>query len=208
MEKAANGYYKFAVWAIRIAYLNVLWTIFTLLGAILFGFMPATTATFAVTRKWVLKEHDVPIFKTFWNTYKKEFKKSNLLGFVFLGASYLLMVQYQILRTQTAIFYLIASYMIIFIGLLLFVIVMYFFPIYVHFDLKFTDYLKWPFVVGMSHPILTVVLLLGVGVVSYGVLRYTPGLYVFLGAGVTAYFLTWGVSLTYAKYTETKYVNN
>ena len=46
---------------------------FTMLGIGVFGFMPATTALFSVTRKWIMGKTDIPIFKTFWQAYRGEF---------------------------------------------------------------------------------------------------------------------------------------
>src|SRR5690625_1995366 len=54
----------------KFAYVNILWFVFTLLSLIIFGFMPATVALFSVTRKWVMGDMDVPVFSTFWGTYR------------------------------------------------------------------------------------------------------------------------------------------
>src|SRR5699024_8438852 len=47
------GYYRFSVWTLRLAYVNFCWILFTLLGLVLFGFMPATAAMFSIVRKWI-----------------------------------------------------------------------------------------------------------------------------------------------------------
>ncbi len=49
-------------WITKIAYLNLLWLGFTLLGLIIFGIFPATAATFTVARKWVTGYPDVAIY--------------------------------------------------------------------------------------------------------------------------------------------------
>jgi uncharacterized membrane protein YesL len=49
---------------------------------IIFGLLPATAAMFAVARKWAMGEVDVPIFRTFWSSYRKEFWKVHTLGVV------------------------------------------------------------------------------------------------------------------------------
>lgn len=47
--------------------------VFTLLGLGVFGIMPATAALFAVMRKWIQGQDNVPVLKTFWQEYKGEF---------------------------------------------------------------------------------------------------------------------------------------
>lgn len=72
----------FCEWIMRFAYTNLLWLFFTLLGLGVFGIMPATAALFAVMRKWIQGQDNVPVLKTFWQEYKGEFFRSNLLGAV------------------------------------------------------------------------------------------------------------------------------
>ena len=76
----------------RLAYANLLWILFTVLGLGIFGFMPATVALFTVTRKWVMGDRDIPVFKTFWNTYRKEFFKSTLFGVVLFAIGYIIYI--------------------------------------------------------------------------------------------------------------------
>ncbi|HET7616371.1 MAG TPA: DUF624 domain-containing protein, partial [Bacillales bacterium] len=73
-------------WLTRLAYINILWLLFTLAGLVVFGFGPATNAMFALMRKWLLyPEEDVPVWKTFYRIYRSEFVRSNVLtSIVFL----------------------------------------------------------------------------------------------------------------------------
>lgn len=203
MKGFVGGYYAFAVWLTRIAYLNILWVLFTIAGLIIFGFFPSTTAMFSVTRKWVLGEKDIPIFTTFWETYKKEFVKSNIIGLIILLVIYLLSIQFQILRSVEGTSYFIASYVILALFLIVFIVVLYLFPIYVHFKLRLIDYFKWPLVIGILHPILTLFLMAVTVILNYLTYIFLPGLLFFLNGSVTAYIVTWGVSQTFSKYEDT-----
>lgn len=58
---------------VKIAWLNGLWLLFTLLGGVLFGWAPSTAAMCAVIRKWLMGHKDVPVFALFLDTYKKSF---------------------------------------------------------------------------------------------------------------------------------------
>lgn len=71
MNGFIDGYYRFAVWITRFAYLNLLWIAFSLVGLGVVGFFPATAAMFAVVRKWVHGEKDIPVFQVFGKTIKR-----------------------------------------------------------------------------------------------------------------------------------------
>jgi len=194
------GYYKFSVWAMRLAYVNLLWIVFTILGLGIFGFMPATTGMFAVIRKWNMGDDEIPIFATFWQSYKQEFIKVNILGILLFAIGYLLIVEFQILRMQESVLYQIVSFGVL-VSLFIYTIVLtYFFPIFVHFNLKITDYLKWPFIIGIIHPILTVVLIGGMAVLYYIALMTVPAILFFFGGSITAFIIMWGASKSFSKY--------
>jgi uncharacterized membrane protein YesL len=202
MSSFVSGFYRFAVWAMRFAYLNILWVAFTVVGLIAFGFMPATTAMFSVVRKWVMGDSDIPVWKTFWKTYKKDFLISNVLGWALFLVGYLLTIEFQILRTQESSIYFIASYGVIALFILLIILVMYFFPVYVHFNLRPVQYLKWPFIIGIIHPILTIFLAVALGVIYYFTFKTLPALLFFFGGSFTAFLLQWGSAKTFPKFEE------
>lgn len=76
-----GGLFNFCVWFSRLAFLNILWFIFTFLGFIIFGFFPATVALLATTRQFI-KKNNPPILRTFWHYYKKDFIESNKIGLI------------------------------------------------------------------------------------------------------------------------------
>ncbi|WP_217586492.1 YesL family protein [Lentibacillus saliphilus] len=202
MNGFANGFYRVAEWITRLAYINLLWIAFTLAGLIIFGFAPATAAMFGVVRKWVSGDDDIPVFKTFWTIYKKEFWKVMGLGFILAAVGYIIYIEFSILRTQESVVYYIASFGVIAQFLLYFIVAMYVFPIYAHFDLKSFSYIKWAFAIGMSHPILTVFLAVVTNVLLYVATMTVPVLVFFFGGSVTAFILTWGISKTFPAYEE------
>lgn len=75
-----GGFYRISEWIMRFAYVNILWIAFTLIGLVFLGFFPATASLFAVVRKWIQGNNEVPIFSFFWTNYKSSFLKSNILG--------------------------------------------------------------------------------------------------------------------------------
>lgn len=202
MSGFVEGYYRFAVWVTRFACLNLLWIAFTLLGLGLFGLFPATAAMFAVVRKWVNGEKDISVFHVFWNSYKKEFLKINVLGYILAGAGYLMTMEFQILRTQEHIAYTVASFAVVGLFLLLSVIALFLFPIFAHFQLRTLDYIKWALLIGIGHPLLTVFLLGIIIALTYLSFMTIPALLFFFGGSVFAYIIMWGVHLTFSKVEE------
>ncbi|WP_229720136.1 YesL family protein [Oceanobacillus neutriphilus] len=200
MAEVARGYYIFAIWITRLAYLNILWVLFTIAGLLFFGIMPATVAMFAIVRKWQRGEDELPIFTTFWEVYRKEFWKANSIGIILFLFGYFFSIQFQILGAQSALVYQMAQFSIVIVFALLAMLVIYLFPIYVHFDLKAMQYLKWPLIISIVHPILTVFLLACIGLAGYFIFQIFPAVLFFFGGSLSAYFITWGVSKTFAKY--------
>ena len=200
MNGFVNGYYQFSLWAMRLAYVNILWFVFTLVGLFFFGLMPATAGMFAVVRKWVSGDTDIKIFQTFRKSYSKEFFKANLLGYLLAGVGYLLYIELQILRAQENMVYFVASYGVIALYLVLLIVLLYSFPIFVHFNVNALQNIKWAFVIGVIHPVLTIAMIAILGLVHYVAFMTIPALLFFFGGSVTAFILTWGASKTFTKY--------
>lgn len=200
MTRLVNGFYRVSELITRMAYINLLWVVFTILGLGIFGITPATAAMFSVIRKMVLGDDDIPVVKTFWATYRKDFIKLNLLGLILALIGYIVYIEFSILRMQTHIAYYIASFGVIVQMLLLYIVLLYFFPIFVHFNLKFTDYFKWPFMVGFRHPIMTIFLILATNIILYMIYITIPAILFLFGGAITAYILTWGVAKTFPFY--------
>lgn len=55
----------------KLAYVNLLWLLFTVAGLAVFGFMPATVSLFTIVRKWQMKQAEVTVWNTFISIYKK-----------------------------------------------------------------------------------------------------------------------------------------
>lgn len=199
MNHVMYQYYKMSVWVTRFAYLNLLWAFFSIAGLVVLGFMPATIGLFTVVRKWVQGEADIPIWSTFWRAFRLEFFKGNLLGSILFLIGYLLVFELHILQNQTYLAYILASFGVFGLMLIFVIILLYILPVYVHFNLRLLQYVKWSFIIGIAHPILTIVLLMVIFLVNYLMLEILPSLVFIFGGSITAYILTWGVSKAFAK---------
>ena len=188
MNGFMGNFYRISVFISRLAYINVLWIMFTLLGLVLFGLMPATVAMFAVIRKWINGTEDFPMFKTFWQNYKSEFVKSNIFGLFFAFLGYILYVNFLIVADQV-LWMTVVRYILLVICILYIITVLMFFPVYVHFKLKGAEYLKTALFLGMAYPQYTIVMILGIVGIQY-IMMYLPGLIPFFTASLIGYVIT------------------
>lgn len=185
----AGTFYRVGDWLMRLAYVNILWMLFTGVGLVIFGFFPATAAMFAVTRKWVMGDADIPVFQTFWSYYKKEFKKSNILGFFIVVIGLILYIDLQILPAGGLSFFLL-KWALIILSFIFMIMLVYFFPIYVHFDFPLSQYFKYPLIMIIVAPLQTILLLAS----TYGVyllMATIPGLIPFFGGSLISFVWLW-----------------
>jgi uncharacterized membrane protein YesL len=171
-----------------LAYVNILWLIFTLLGAVIFGLFPATAAMFAIIRKWLIGKEDVPVFKTFWNYYRDEFFKTNALGLIFSVTGLLLYLDFKIIDFHNEVFNRIFLTVMFLFASIYTVILLYIFPVFVHYDLKLLQYIKNAFLIGIANPIRTALMVLCLITAYYG-LKIAPGLLPFFSGSLLSILL-------------------
>lgn len=171
-----GGFFRFSEWAMKLAYLNLLWILFSILGFGVFGIMPATVATFTITRKWLKQEEDLPIGKTFFSTYKKEFLKSNVIGFILAIIGMVLYVNYQYLDViKNPIIHIVIVSLILMMSIFYGILILYIVPVYVHFDLKLSQYFKYALMIGIMNIHLTIIMVVSIYLL-YLFLIFIPGL--------------------------------
>lgn len=179
---------KLLEWISRLAFLNLLWISFSLLGLILFGFFPATVAMFAVVRKWMLGNDEMSIFKTFWTAYKREFLKSNILGVIIVAIGLILYIDFQFVLHSSNSFVSILYVPFFIITLIAISMLFYIIPIFVHYDMKISQVIKNSFFVMIMNPLSTFYMLIG----SFGicfVLSYAPPICILYSGNLLALFI-------------------
>lgn len=155
-------------------------TLLSILAVLLpFIFFPATTAMYAVVRRWVMKEADTPLWQSFLGYYKESYLKSMVGGIiltviwtVFLVDFYYLVV---ILNKQ---------FIVLFVPLfiIIFVFTLNFFSSLVHFEERILILLKNAILFTLGNPFLT----LGTAglclVIIYFSFKFTFLLFFYLGS--------------------------
>jgi uncharacterized membrane protein YesL len=176
----SSGLYKLFDWIYRLALINILWLFFSIIGLIIFGFFPATVAMFTIIRKSVLKE-DVPIFRTFWLTYKKEFFKSNLLGLILVVIGYIFYLDLIFLKSTSGLIQFLYAPMLV-MSFVYMLMLLYIFPVYVHYEIKVFQIIKNSFLIMILYPIYTIMMIMMILLVSFMMLKLSSTIIFFSGS--------------------------
>jgi len=162
-------------WIMRFAYVNLLWFLFSIAGLIIFGIFPATVALFTIVRKWLLKETDFPIWQTFLSVYLNEFKNSNRLGLILILCGTFLVFDAFFIQTLEGAFQLVLQVPLLIISAIYLMVLLYIFPVYVHYEFKLIEYLKNAFFLSIYHFHMSLLMLISVAAILF-LLLYQPGL--------------------------------
>jgi uncharacterized membrane protein YesL len=200
-----SGIYRVSEKVMLIAYTNILWILFSLLGLVLIGIMPATAAMFAVMRKLIMEEEEVPIFSLFWNKYKQEFVKANLYGYLLLLVVAVFLLDVMLFQSLDGWPFLFLSILSAGLLLVFLAVVLYFIPLYVHYDLPFFQYIKTAFLLTFTHPIQTFIMIIS-GVVIGFILLLLPGSLFFLSGSLYCFIITKTALKVFAHVEEQKEV--
>lgn len=190
------GILKIPEWIVKFAYVNFLWFFFTAIGLVVVGLFPATMALFAIMRKWIMGETDIPTFKTFWFYYKRDFVKGNIVGFVLTTISFVLYFDYVLLEQSGGLlFKILFSLLLPTIFMFIFTIC-YCFSVFVHYEYKPLHVIRNAFLVMIVSPLSTVMMIAGM-VILYFSLRNFPGLIVLFGPSLLAFLIMWSSYISF-----------
>lgn len=191
----SNGWMGFlhhiTEWIVRLLYVNFMWILFTAVGLVVAGVFPATVGMYTVIRQWLTKGIDtVPIWKTFWDAYRKEFIKSNIVGYVFLLIGFVLIADLKLIQMQESIVFTLLTYITLLVFIIYMLMWVYLFPVFVHYDLKGFQYLKQTFLIVMLRPIDVLIVVSGI-ILIFLLMYYMPILIVLFGASTLALISMW-----------------
>ncbi|WP_449539628.1 YesL family protein [Ferdinandcohnia sp. Marseille-Q9671] len=190
MSRLWSGIYNLCKWITHLAYLHILWVLFTVLGVGVLGIFPSTAAMFAVARKKAMGIEDVPTFTTFWKTYRSEFMRANVLGLLLIVIGLIWYFDLQFFRQFEGSFYTVLNYLMMMVGLVYIILLLFIFPVFVHFDLKIYQYITHALKIGFLRPATLVMLLIG-SVGTYYFLITFPGMIPLFGISFFVYFNMW-----------------
>jgi uncharacterized membrane protein YesL len=215
MKGLMGGFYRISEWIMRLAVTSLLWIVCTLLFIPLFYFLifahggmtweqfspmlylyviispftffPATAAMFAVTRKWVSGEADVPLLRTFFRGYKENYKQSMIGGILYAIICIILYVNYHFYLKQTGTLRLLSVLFITF-SFIVIASLFNFFSILVHLHMKTLQIVKNALLITIGNPISSLALLVCNGIILYvSFFKFTFLIPFFMGALMAAF---------------------
>ncbi|MEK5038131.1 YesL family protein [Sporosarcina sp. FSL K6-3457] len=159
-------------WAVKLAYLNLLWILFSLLGLGIFGIGPATVSMFAVIRKCLRYGTDFSMTREFIGVYRSNFWYANRFMLVLIPAYLFVWIDFAVIRLLPSSFIIdkVVFLSVIMLSLLVVIVTCYVFAVYVHYDLAFWRNFKFAFMIAGISPLSTLMILLGLFVCSIIVL--------------------------------------
>ncbi|MFC7063516.1 YesL family protein [Halobacillus seohaensis] len=188
--------YQITLWIARLAYLNVLWFVFTLMGLGLLGIFPATAATFALVRLWI-QDRSTPVLRKFWSEYKQNFIKSNKLGWsvVPFFATGIIVLNWSLGSTSSI------SLVVTVLAVIGLIVVsfysLYLFPVLSHYNVDINEVYKYAFYIAASYPhyacgiiILWIIMVTGF---------FYTGFLIFFFASITALIFMYGSEVVFNK---------
>ena len=183
----------------KLAYLNLLWILFTLMGLFIFGLFPATIAMFTILRKIVLKE-DFNIFGLFWKTYKEEFFKGNLLGLFLVVINIITITHFLFFKEVTGAVEVLFFPMVI-VAILLLLMTLFVFPVYVHFHLNFLNVFKTSFSFMLLYPLSSLSLVVN-SLIFIFIMYNFPAIIIFYGGSIIGLIIMTSANRAFKKNAE------
>lgn len=177
-------------WIMRLFVLQLIWILFCLVGLVIGGIFPATFTMFAICRKWLNKQTEFPIFRTFWELYRKGLLKTNLLGWVTTLTGMSLFYYFQLFKGSEGMIDLVLLIAVWIVGILYLMTVLLMIPVYVHFDIKLINVVKYALIIAISNPFH--ILSMAALIIGFSmVMVIVPALIPFFSFSVLAFGLMW-----------------
>ncbi len=183
-------FYVAADWITKLAYVNLLWVVFTLLGGIVLGIMPATVAMFATLKAQLQTSRESPVSSVFIQNYKQEFWKSNRLGMILVVVGALLVLDLRFFNqmAQSSLF-LVLKYITVGILAVYLFTVMYVFPVFVTYKMPLSRILQVSIFIAATRPIRSILMLI-FGFAFTFILSFMHALFIlFIGSGLAILML-------------------
>lgn len=166
--------------------LNAMWFIGFILGGGVFGWAPSTVALLSVLRNKITKNEYYGVIRSFWMIYKKEFIKANKLGILCMIFLIITTINKSNFDMQPEMIFRILSNMSLIARIIVFGVILYIFPLYVHYNMDFKKYFIKSLSLLFAKPIVTLAIILW-NLLVYLVITKIPGLIAIFGISIYFY---------------------
>ncbi|ALP38423.1 MULTISPECIES: YesL family protein [Paenibacillus] len=194
MVRFVENMNKWCMRLLRLVYLNLLWTVATILGLGFIGVGPATVAMLSILRQWIRGNEEVAIFSTFVRYFRESFKEAAIIGAIYSLVGYVLYVDI----VNVSSWYV---RVVTLIGAFLYLISLaYIFPLLAHYDWKGIKLkIRMSVVIGFSYLQYTLVLFVAIVALFTLILGLYPGILTFAGASIIGYLVMWMTHQVFSK---------
>lgn len=209
-----GGFYRISEWIMRFSVTNILWLICSspffiflfvkllvdqqnfvnesitmnwAMGLVApFTLFPATAAMFSVTRKWIMGDTDVKLLRTFFKSYKDNYKQAMVGGIFYTLLFAIMYIDYYVYMTELKSMQFI-GYAMLGLLILLFVSLFNFFSMVAHLQAKTTHIMKNSVLLTIFTPVSSVVTIVLSCIILYFSLTKWPVLLFFFSGSLIAY---------------------
>ncbi|QKS69749.1 DUF624 domain-containing protein [Paenalkalicoccus suaedae] len=191
-----GGFMKFGEYFVLLLYLNVLWILFTALGAVALGWAPALAAVFAVIRERLMGKQ-TNTWKKFWSVYKELFVKANIIGFIIMLFGSVLYTNIELFTTDITWVFIAIRFVTIGVIVVASLMLLYVFPLLVHYEAPILTHVKGSLQLIIYRPFRTI-LLVGACILLSQFLYVFPIFIIFLGISLSAFVIMFITRFTFA----------
>lgn len=169
-----------------IVLINIMWFLGCALGGVILGWAPSTVAVLNIIRNKIKKEGYYGVTKSFWTTYKKEFKKSNVLGITIILFLAIASINEMNFKTQPEFIFEALTTTSVLAKAVIWGIILYMFPLYVHYDMNLKSYFIKALGLIIKRPLVTICIALWT-ILVYFTIKMVPGIIVIFGVSIYLY---------------------
>lgn len=188
-QNIVNSLDRLFTWITRLVVLNLLWIFYTIIGLVVGGIFPATLSVLKIFRKWIIGEEEVPLWSTFRQEYRRDFIKSNIIGWILTLAGMILFMNYLVIKSTENISVLIPVAFYILIILYINVLI-WSFPQLAHYNGEIKVFLKNAIILGFGKLHYTIAIIIYLFIVMYISLSF-PGILPFFTVSIGAFGWIW-----------------
>ena len=175
-------------WIYRLILLNFLWMGFAILGLGVFGIFPATNALFSVLRKYLMNKKKVKIATDFYHFYRKDFLKSNALGYILSLIAVVIWIDFRYFMSITNFGMSIVGNVMLVLLVFSLLALCVVFPIFSQYEMSLGQYIKNALLYPFTH-LLTMILLV-VSIILFDLIVYkVPGFLPFIGISFPCFIM-------------------
>lgn len=177
--------YRLCERIMHLAYLNLLWILFTLLTLGIFGIFPATATVFALLRQEKISGI-TPTFSLFFTYFKRDFWRGNIIGWLLVVVGYVLYAEFKLITYVEGNMRTFLYLSLLCVAIIFLFVSFYVFPVYAHYNLPIKKYYFVSLMILFTYPIQSIL----IGIVSLlhlYVLSTFPGLIPFFGLSIWAF---------------------